>query len=53
LVKIVEYNGQRRITLPKELADEKGWKPGVILRFIEMPDGSVMLKEVKGGHAKK
>jgi AbrB family looped-hinge helix DNA binding protein len=53
LVKVVEYNGQRRITLPKELAEEKGWKPGTKLRFVEMSDGNVMLKKVEAGNARK
>jgi AbrB family looped-hinge helix DNA binding protein len=52
-VKVVEYNGQRRITIPKELADEKGWKPGTVLRFVEMPDGNIMLKKKDGENARK
>jgi len=47
LVKVVAYKGQYRITIPKELAEVKGWKPGTILRFIEAPDGTIILKEVK------
>jgi len=44
-VKIVAYAGQYRITLPKDLVEEKGWKPGTTLRFIETEDGRIYLKE--------
>ncbi len=48
MVKVVGFKGQYRITIPKELAEFKGWKPGTRLRFVELPDGSVVLKEIKG-----
>ena len=47
MVKVVAYKGQYRITIPKELAEEKGWKPGTKLRFVEAPDGTIILKEIK------
>lgn len=47
MVKVVAFRGQYRITIPKELAEFKGWKPGTRLRFVEMPDGTVVLKEIK------
>jgi AbrB family looped-hinge helix DNA binding protein len=47
-VKIVAYNSQYRITIPKELAEAKGWKPGTRLRFVEMPDGTIFLKRFEG-----
>jgi len=47
MVKVVAYKQQYRITIPKELAEVKGWKPGTILRFIEAPDGTIILKEIK------
>jgi len=53
LVKVVAYKGQYRITIPKELAEEKGWKPGMILRFVEAPDGTVILKEIEQKNEKK
>ena len=46
MVKVVAYRGQYRITIPKELAEFKGWKPGIRLRFVELPDGGVVLKEI-------
>lgn len=46
-MKVVVNRGQYRITIPKELAIAKGWKAGTILRFIECPDGRILLKEVK------
>ncbi|MBI3036432.1 AbrB/MazE/SpoVT family DNA-binding domain-containing protein [Candidatus Woesearchaeota archaeon] len=47
MVKVVAFKGQYRITIPKELAEFKGWKPGMRLRFVELPDGTVVLKEIK------
>lgn len=39
------YKGQYRITIPKDLAEAKRWKPGTRLRFVELADGSAVLKE--------
>ena len=47
MVKVVAYGGQYRITIPKELAEIKGWEAGTRLRFVEQQDGSVILKEIK------
>lgn len=58
-MKIVEFKGQHRITLPKDLVKAKGWASKTELRFIETPDGTVILKEIepekkKGeGHGRK
>ena len=46
MVKIVEYNGQYRITLPKELVEERKWKPGTKIRFVEDINGNIFIKEV-------
>ena len=46
-MKVVGYKGQYRVTIPKDLAEAKGWKPGTKLRFVEDIDGNVILKEVK------
>ncbi len=46
-MKITENNGQYKITIPKDLAMAKGWNKKTRLRFVERPDGTVMLKEVK------
>lgn len=46
MVRVVAFKGQYRITIPKELAEFKGWKPGTRLRFVELPGGSVVLKEI-------
>jgi len=53
LVKVVAYKGQYRITIPKELAEEKNWSPGTKLRFIESPDGTIILKEIIKENGKK
>ena len=48
-MKLVVNNGQYKITIPKELAESKGWKAGTVLRFVEDLDGNVFLKEEKRG----
>jgi len=53
LVKVVAYKGQYRITIPKELAEDKDWKPGTKLRFVESSDGTIILKEIKEENGKK
>ena len=53
MVKVVAYKGQYRITIPKELAEEKNWKPGTILRFVEAPDGSIILRVQEKPEGKK
>ena len=53
MVKVVGFKGQYRITIPKELVEDKNWKPGTKLRFIELPDGTIILKEIKNKHEKK
>ena len=40
-------SAQFRISIPKELILAKGWKKGNILRFVEMVDGTVILKKLK------
>jgi len=46
MVKVVVNNGQYKITIPKDLAIAKGWSSKTRLRFVEAPDGTVMLKEI-------
>lgn len=46
-MRIVVSNKQFRITLPKDLVEEKGWKAGTRLRFVEDLDGNVYLKKIK------
>ena len=45
--KVVVNEGQYKITIPKELAQAKGWTSDTILRFVEDLEGNVMLKEIK------
>jgi len=45
-MKVVLNNGQYKITIPKELAEEKGWGPGTRIRFVEDLDGRVYLRVV-------
>lgn len=46
-MRVVAYKGQYRVTIPKDLAEAKGWKPGTKLRFVEDVKGNVILKEIK------
>jgi bifunctional DNA-binding transcriptional regulator/antitoxin component of YhaV-PrlF toxin-antitoxin module len=47
MVKVVVNKGQYKITIPKELALAKGWTKDSVVRFIETPDGDIILREVK------
>lgn len=47
MVKIVNNRGQYKITIPKDLADAKGWDEKTRLRFVEDTEGNVYLKEIK------
>ncbi len=47
MVKVVFNNGQYKLTIPKELAESKGWKKGTILRFVEDMEGNVIIKQTK------
>jgi bifunctional DNA-binding transcriptional regulator/antitoxin component of YhaV-PrlF toxin-antitoxin module len=56
MVKVVVNNGQYKITIPKELAEAKGWASKTRLRFVEDSEGNVILKEidiVKGQKVRK
>ena len=46
-MRVVAYKGQYRITIPKDLAEAKGWKPGTKLRFVEDTEGNIILKELE------
>ncbi len=47
MVKIVDNNGQYKVTLPKTLVIDKGWVGGTVIRFVEDLEGRVFLKVVK------
>ncbi len=46
-MKVVLNQGQYKITIPKELAEEKGWGPGTKIRFVEDLDGNIFIKVVE------
>lgn len=48
-MKVVVNNGQYKITIPKDLAEAKGWKKGTKLAFVMNSDGDVVLRELGGG----
>ncbi|MBN1386605.1 hypothetical protein JW968_06570 [Candidatus Woesearchaeota archaeon] len=45
--KVIVNNGQYKITIPKELALQKGWDSKTRLMFIQNEKGEIILKEVK------
>lgn len=47
MVKVVVNNGQYKITIPKDLAEEKGWTSKTKLRFVEDTEGNIILREIK------
>lgn|GEM_PF-1605202 len=53
-MKIINNNGQYRVTIPKDLVEDKGWnKEDVELRFIEDLQGNVFLKVIQKNQKKK
>ena len=44
--KIVNNNGQYKLTLPKELVEYKGWKSGMKVTFVEDVEGNIILKPI-------
>jgi len=53
MVKVVVNYGQYKITIPKDLAESKGWRAGTRLRFVEDLEGNVFLKEIKKDKGKR
>jgi len=47
MVKVVVNNGQYKITIPKDLAEAKGWNKKTKLRFIENEKGDIIIREIK------
>lgn len=48
-MKIVAFNGQYRITLPKDLVEDRNWNNSTKLRVIETLSGSIILRQAKSG----
>jgi bifunctional DNA-binding transcriptional regulator/antitoxin component of YhaV-PrlF toxin-antitoxin module len=46
-MKVVLNRGQYKITIPKELAEERKWGPGTKIRFVEDLEGDIFLKIVE------
>jgi len=47
MVKVVVNKNQYKLTIPKDIAIAKGWGKGTVLRFIETPNGDIILRETK------
>ncbi|NQV09041.1 hypothetical protein HQ529_04275 [Candidatus Woesearchaeota archaeon] len=46
-MKVIVNNGQYKITIPKDIAEAKGWNNKTKLRFVEDLEGNIHLKEIK------
>lgn len=46
-MKVVLNRGQYKLTIPKELAEEKGWGPGTKIRFVEDLQGNIFIKVIE------
>lgn len=54
MVKVVVNNGQYKITIPKDIAEAKGWTSKTKLRFVEDAEGNIILREMATeGEAKR
>jgi bifunctional DNA-binding transcriptional regulator/antitoxin component of YhaV-PrlF toxin-antitoxin module len=53
MVKVVVNNGQYKITIPKDIAEEKGWTSKTRLRFVEDAEGNIILKEISAAQEAK
>jgi len=47
MVKLVNNNGQYKLTVPKDLVLDRKWNAKTKIRFVEDENGRVYLKEVK------
>ena len=47
VVRIVEFKGQYRITIPKVLVQIRNWKAGTKLGITQLSDGTLAVKEVE------
>jgi AbrB family looped-hinge helix DNA binding protein len=52
-MKVVLNNSQYKITIPKEIAEEKGWGPGTKIRFVEDAEGNIILRVLEKKPLKK
>jgi len=52
LVKIVNNNGQHKITIPRDIIEVKGWSSKTKLRFLEDVYGNIILKPIEGSGIK-
>lgn len=53
MVKVINNRGQYKITIPKDIAEAKGWNSGTRLLVVLNTEGDVVLKEIPGGKVKK
>ena len=48
MVRVVVNNGQYKVTIPKDIAELRGWGKGTKLAFILDEKGNVVLREIIG-----
>jgi len=53
MVNVVVNNGQYKITIPKDIAESKGWDKKTRLRFVEDSEGNIILREIKEAKKRK
>lgn len=46
MVRVVVNNGQYKITIPKDIAESRGWSKGTKLLLIEDDKGNIILREI-------
>ena len=46
MVKVVVNNGQYKITIPKDIAEAKGWNSDTRLMVIMNAEGDIVLREI-------
>lgn len=48
MVKLVENNGQYKLTVPIDIVRDKGWDAGADIRFVEDLEGNIFLRVIGG-----
>lgn len=46
MVKVINNQGQYKITIPKDIAEAKGWGSGTRLLVMLNAEGDIVLKEI-------
>lgn len=52
MVKVVVNNGQYKITIPKDIAEAKGWNSNTRLMVVMNAEGDMVLREISNKKVK-